>query len=761
VLLLFFLKRIQTKALYRGCFGGCLMSGKQKQYLQIRYEAKGVRFVHLSLDDDRLFKNVLSQLCSAYVLGLTEHLPLFMGWAQGTIGCTKPLAMANYLQTLITERIRAPVQQALSSYSKLRAQCEEEDLLPLSATEFHRWAMEAKPALASQVPRALLSIEKLKPDFLAAWDGVNELENVAVGFPSSSHLEAWRNPFGTSAQGRMLPSNLLHWAKAPIHRAVCRDVWSEDPAVLASTPLEIWPSRRVVAVPWGSWVRGTSNKWGKGPRDDLADWYLQLGVAPHSGQYEAWVLKLWTLLEAALRERETHYMTPRNVLKQYCIAVDHTATARVGSKTELSLKDLRQKLQRYPAFEIVDVQEPRARTWRGDDARGSSSFTTYTAYRKNVSVKDTRDAEVVYLLGCGETTACELRDLQNYELSLYRRNAPSIYRELLREYALLAQRTEHEMKLPRWRTAFTQWQSVPFSRSPRFKRRTKILFVAATASDFEDSPPALELKMSCLFNHCVTVALFPEGQDVAPGPCWEVLLASLQQFVLALEENDVQGLVWTGARAELQFCALKPSDIVEQGRSCRPWLSLSLSELLERPALELPSEEFRKAQRVFRGYQYQCQKDDGSLYLWDDVTLASETPGMGCRSPGLALDARCLSVLQMMDQHGRLSVRTNSRFGETLLHVALRLTEIRASVVPKCDVANAFCAYLEDCFFRREQLLAALSAATEATNLEDLLDLFDRSMALSRSQKRRRGDKEVAERAKKPRVSHDIFLLPK
>lgn len=637
----------EEHARYVGDMGECILFGADQQNLLRAFKSRGLSFLAVSLDRVSVLKQFMARASVLYLLGRWRHFPLFLGEGKSSF----PWLGARwhdgilYLQQLVRQQLREellslepqlePLRRAWASIENqkqarwrdlarpeglarlrqatgdpnvcvpalaLQVEALQEQALGLAPPKVIEEALADTDSDASDAeagrrsrPRCLKILDRTLADRPDRRKGA---KHVVLTFPTERHIrEVCSAPL--SRGGRLMPKSLSQWLEDDHILAALEtsswpqlghgDLRQEEPAPAshARQPLEL--GQHIVVMPdWATYVRGLSERAGRGPRDGHAPWRCwALGPPEAAAPEEAHVAKRYW---EALREAQSGLAAAlghREVVGIYGrIFPEQRVRTRGGDREEAAEGDptyhpegvpgapgvdkemVRNFLERYPQFfqvsTCVDLRQGRG--FRG----ATLCLTKAELVREKKRLGPGRNLDGARYLhgthlprGVSGTSAQSIVQAEHNALI---EECAALESELEREREEAEGRTAAELALPRWPSTAQGVHSLHGlhglhgSRAPEaFVRHAgtdtaAVVLVAGRAEDFEESaqcPPGFARAHIC-------VALYPPSEALPPGglPCYELQVASLRllerQLFRLFEDRRIL-LLAVGAEAQQLF----------------------------------------------------------------------------------------------------------------------------------------------------------------------------------------------------------------
>jgi hypothetical protein len=287
--------------------GECIFFGQQQRQNARTLRDRGLMFVATSMDRFGVFKQHFVQLCFLYLVGHCQHFPMILGTGLSSIPWLNGnLKSLRSLQRLVRQRLLADWTSRSAPLLQVEAAWTSEGNEPVTLRQLVRELPELRMRHADlpDIPPQLLTIENLQWRVLDRHRAkcglplrqehpVAELRDTLspraltadgplLVFPSASLL---RGPLSTPfEQGGFLASKQLdQWMD---HERVLNNMWPElaedldprgrrdavQPFSRISIPLQ-HGERLTVFPSWAYYVRGATERVGRGPRDGQAPYF--------------------------------------------------------------------------------------------------------------------------------------------------------------------------------------------------------------------------------------------------------------------------------------------------------------------------------------------------------------------------------------------------------------------------------------------------------------------------------------------------------
>ena len=621
---------------YVGDLGECVLFGQDQQTLLRTLEERGLVFFAVNQDQFRTVKQVLAQACVLYLLGRWRYFPLFLGEGRTAFPWTGPRWTEGllYLQQLVRQRLRAELVQpcVAAPLEALRAAWHEDGREPASLTlmaagladlRVARSASHPEVPALPEVPPLALEIEELQmrvvrmhrerraretgcaplsarvsPEELAgtlADRAPRRGEAPLLVFPTSEHMSG-KCSTPLDEGGFLAPKDLRRWASL---EAVRTNQWpelgGEDPRLppKVSAPAKRQPLRHgehiVVHPDWAHYMRGLSERLGRGPRDGGAPWGCRaVGPRPpadcplctvhdallarRGGRGEAdadlagsrEVVDILSRIfpEAKGRWRGARRAEPAEPESAAHAAAPSEREAVRPSRYVLHAKeDVRAWLEEYPQhFEVRMLHDLRERRcFRG----AAVCISQKQLRREQQRLAEGRPSPLTagfgleraqFLHGCRpppNTATCSAEHAATFnggQRALER--GPTGSRDvLLAEREDFVRRTTQELAAPRWPEGTGGAPGVHGARAAAMPEgEAVVVFVAGRAADF-----AAEEQGAVRFADHLCLALYPPE---VRRPCYELTIASvrlMQRQLLRRFAMDTLLLVGVGQEAHELF----------------------------------------------------------------------------------------------------------------------------------------------------------------------------------------------------------------
>lgn len=304
---------------YVGDLGQCVLFGQDQQTLLRTLEERGLVFLAVNQDQFRTVKQVLAQACVLYLLGRWRYFPIFLGEGRTAFPWTGPrwTEGLRYLQQLVRQRLRAELAQpsVAAPLEALRAAWLEDgreaasltlvaaNLADLRAARSvshpQAPALPEVPPLALEIEELQMRVARMHREKMGRETGCappsarvspEELAGVLADrpprrgdapllvFPTSEHMSG-KCSTPLDEGGFLAPKDLRRWASLEALRTnQWPELGGEDPRLppKASAPAKRQPlghGEHIVVHPdWAHYMRGLSERLGRGPRDGGAPW---------------------------------------------------------------------------------------------------------------------------------------------------------------------------------------------------------------------------------------------------------------------------------------------------------------------------------------------------------------------------------------------------------------------------------------------------------------------------------------------------------
>jgi hypothetical protein len=622
---------------YIGDMGECILFGAEQQILLRAFKEQGLVFLAVNSDRVSVLKQFLAKASVLYLLGRWKHFPLFQGEGRSSfpwLGGTRWHEGIVYLQQLVRQQLREELLQcepALTplreAWKTVREQDEPKMVLWRVMNEPHNLAKLRQAAGDPElcVPKVVLQVEALqertldaapRADYDAALadtdSDVSDAEteaysrrlklvdrtlderpnrlkkspHILLTFPTARHmLEKCSTPLCHG--GRLMPKSLVRWLEDDaIYRALETGSWPtlghDDLRAEGSTPLPLvrqpllLGKHIVVMPPWATYVRGLSERAGRGPRDAHAPWEASaLEAQPPAGHVAQ---KYWLALREAQRNT-TSTIRHRELVRIYSFCFHQQRMRRCGGDREeaaeghsaydratdtllasaVDKEKVRQFLEEYPSYFRVrtctDLNQ--ARKFRG----ATQGLREHEFAREKLRLPPGRNLDGArYLHGVRlpyGVAGVSARKAVDDEHEMLSQECASLEPELKQEKEEAENRTVAELVMPRWSATVHSFPGLHGSRAPLEAQREDpefavVILIAARATDFEKATPSW-LPTFCQAHPCV--ALYP-AKEALPTPCYQVQVGSLrllQRQISHLFEDRRLLLLAVGSEAKRMF----------------------------------------------------------------------------------------------------------------------------------------------------------------------------------------------------------------
>ena len=585
---------------YVGDLGQCVLFGQDQQTLLRTLEERGLVFLAVNQDQFRTVKQVLAQACVLYLLGRWRYFPLFLGEGRTAFPWTGPCWTEGlrYLQQLVRQRLRAELAQpcVAAPLEALRAAWREDGREAASLTSMAAGLAELRakrsandpeaPALP-EVPPLALEIEELQmrvvrmhrerraretgcpvsarvtPEELAgtlADRAPRRGEAPLLVFPTSEHMSG-KCSTPLDEGGFLAPKDLRRWASLEALRTnQWPELGGEDPRLppKVSAPPKRQPlmhGEHIVVLPdWAQYMRGLSERLGRGPRDGGAPWgcravgprppadcplravhdelQARRGAAELAGSREVVDLLSRVFPEAKGRWRGARRAEPA---EPEATAPSELEALRPSRYVLHAKEDVRAWLEEYPQhFEVRTLHDLRER--RG--FRGAAVCISQKQLRREQQrLAEGRPSPLTagfgleraqFLHGCRpppNTATCSAEHAAafNGAQRALERGPTSSRDELLAERAEFIRRTTQELAAPRWPEGTRAAPGLHGARAAAAQHQEEeavLVFVAGRAADF-----AAEEQGAVRFADHICLALYPPE---VRRPCYELTIASVR-----------------------------------------------------------------------------------------------------------------------------------------------------------------------------------------------------------------------------------------
>ena len=606
-------------ARYIGDSGSCIQFGIEQQHLQRAFMARGLNFIAVNLDRLAVLKQFLARASVNYLLGRWKHFPLFQGkgkssfpwlgarWREGIV----------YLQQLVRQtlreellRVEPQLEPLRKAWRAVRTADEPKQLL---------WRVLAEDQNMSRlrqstgnrnlcVPDVALRIEALQEKALslapahdveaAALETDSDKSDAEKGtparprklkildrtlaeravkskgsthvlliFPATKHiLEKCSAPLSKS--GRLMPKSLTKWLEdTDTVRALETNKWPglgpgdlrpEEPAQNhVHHPLKL--GGHIVVIPdWATYVRGLSERAGRGPRDAHAPWECRALPDPPPNDHDA--AKLWKMLRVE-QERANGPLRHRRLVQIYsrCFprqrvrgrggdreeeappqegrppVASREETGKVLRATMVDKEKVRDFLESYPLLFAVTTCTDLGQRQGFRGATQCVKIAELNRLKLRLRAGNLDGARYLHGVprphGVPGNTAQEIVEEEHDMLA---RECAALEPELESERAEAAARTLEDLLLPRWPESATPLPGLRGSRAPQppslgeadepDEAKAVVVLVAGRAKSFEKSTvpglPVFARKHLC-------VALYPPVESLTV-PCYQVQVGSLR-----------------------------------------------------------------------------------------------------------------------------------------------------------------------------------------------------------------------------------------
>ena len=584
-------------ARYVGDMGECILSGAEQQTLARAFRARGLSFLAVSMDRAAVLKQFLARGSVLYLLGRWAHFPLFLGEGRSSFPWLGQRWRAGILalQQLVRQHLRAELEALEPQLAPLREAWQQASRPPAL------WRQMAEPEALDClrrrtgqpglcVPELALRVECVQEAALRLAGAAVTPENLASAladasktaglllFPTREHiLGVCSSPLAQG--GRLLPKRLAAWLEDPkIEHSLRSNTWpplgGADPRPLPAQecaaearPLQL--GRHIVVMPdWAYYVRGFSERAGRGPRDAHVPWQCWALKGAPAQQHPAH--SFWQSLRAAQREVPCGSRELVTIFGRDCPQLrartrgGHRAEAeegdpcwrpRDGASLEVAGKEaLRKFLEAHPQYfsvsECADLRGVRGFRGASECIRAGELRRAATRCHRWSNL-----AGATWLHGtCPPfpSVACSAETAVAAEHQQLQLECAALELELERERQEARARTVTELAWERWPPGTEALPGLHGSRRPQEAQGPQeacVVLLAGRAAAFDRFAPALARAYVCVALHAASVN----------GPCYELTVASLRLLERQLRRLSGERailLVGVGPFAEKFFADL-------------------------------------------------------------------------------------------------------------------------------------------------------------------------------------------------------------